>query len=228
MNESSFIEYVILGGIALFLIRQLYNVLGSSPDTSQNNTIDKNEKDDVSKTSAKIINLSETLAASFAEEQTKKSQNNDSITSCISEQDEDFDVDDFKIGAEKAFKMILSAYAKENEQALQKLLDDSVFEQFSSAIAQRQIADRVMKIDIIGILSSDIVDANVSKGKANITIKFISEQINTTEDANTKEIIDGDPSHINTIHDVWTFARDISSNNPNWVLVATSSPNESE
>jgi predicted lipid-binding transport protein (Tim44 family) len=226
MNDSSIIEYVILGGITLFIIRQLYNVLGSSPDSYQEKTIDKNRKDETKKACATIINLSETLAASFADEKKKKDEDCDSITACIAELDEDFNVDDFKTGAEKAFKIILNAYAEEDEQKLQKLLDENVFEQFSSAIAERQKTNKNMEIDIIGVLSCNIIDAYISNGKASIVVEFISEQINYTKDTDTDELVDGDPARINTIHDVWTFTRVLGTDNPNWSLVATSSPNE--
>ena len=34
-------------------------------------------------------------------------------------------------------------------------------------------------------------------------------------------VIDGDPEKVTDVTDVWTFARNLSSRNPNWKLVAT-------
>ena len=35
------------------------------------------------------------------------------------------------------------------------------------------------------------------------------------------DIVEGDPNAIKRQRDVWTFARSMGSNDPNWVLVAT-------
>jgi predicted lipid-binding transport protein (Tim44 family) len=34
-------------------------------------------------------------------------------------------------------------------------------------------------------------------------------------------VIDGNPDKVTDVTDVWTFARDVSSRDPNWKLVAT-------
>jgi predicted lipid-binding transport protein (Tim44 family) len=39
------------------------------------------------------------------------------------------------------------------------------------------------------------------------------------------ETVEGDPNHVTRITDIWTFARNTSSRDPNWALVATRSPN---
>jgi predicted lipid-binding transport protein (Tim44 family) len=57
---------------------------------------------------------------------------------------------------------------------------------------------------------------------ANVTVKIISEQVNVTRDAEG-EVVDGDADHISEVTDIWTFARDTKSNDPNWQLVATRS-----
>jgi predicted lipid-binding transport protein (Tim44 family) len=57
-----------------------------------------------------------------------------------------------------------------------------------------------------------------------VTIKFVSEQVNVTRDAEGR-IVDGDPNHVAKVTDIWTFARNTRSRDPNWALVATRSPN---
>ena len=39
------------------------------------------------------------------------------------------------------------------------------------------------------------------------------------------EPVSGDPSKVATVTDIWTFARNTRSRNPNWTLVATEAPN---
>jgi predicted lipid-binding transport protein (Tim44 family) len=57
-----------------------------------------------------------------------------------------------------------------------------------------------------------------------VTVKFVSEQINATRDRNGA-VVDGDPEKPVDVTDIWTFARDTRSRDPNWALVETSSPN---
>ena len=57
-----------------------------------------------------------------------------------------------------------------------------------------------------------------------LTLKFVTEQINVTRD-DKGEVVDGDTTHVATVTDIWTFARNTRSRNPNWTLVATEAPN---
>jgi predicted lipid-binding transport protein (Tim44 family) len=57
-----------------------------------------------------------------------------------------------------------------------------------------------------------------------VTVKFVTEQIEVTRDS-AGEVIEGDPTKVTTVSDIWTFARNTRSRNPNWTLVATEAPN---
>jgi predicted lipid-binding transport protein (Tim44 family) len=57
---------------------------------------------------------------------------------------------------------------------------------------------------------------------AEITIKLVSEQINTTRDQDGS-VVNGDPDKTSGVTDIWTFARDTSLQDPNWRLIATRS-----
>ena len=56
--------------------------------------------------------------------------------------------------------------------------------------------------------------------EAQVTVRFVSELISATRDK-AGEVIDGDPETVADVTDVWTFARDTRSRDPNWKLVAT-------
>ena len=64
----------------------------------------------------------------------------------------------------------------------------------------------------------------MKKNTAYVTIKFVSQLISVTRDAEG-DVVEGDPKKVREVTDIWTFARDISSKNPNWKLVATESAN---
>ncbi len=135
---------------------------------------------------------------------------------------------DFVAGARIAFEMILNAFAQGDAKALRPLLSDQVFANFNGAIEERNRAKRRLETTLVGILAADIVAATLDKsvdknGEARITVKFLSQQISVTKDSEGR-IVEGDPHEVASITDVWTFQRAVKSRDPNWVLVATESP----
>lgn len=137
--------------------------------------------------------------------------------------DPKFDPVDFVGGARVAFDMIVGAFAQGDAKALRPLLSDQVFANFSGAIEDRSRNREKHETTLVGILSADIVGAALKGDEAQVTVKFVSQQINVTKDQEGR-IIDGDPSEVANITDVWTFARPVKSRDPNWVLTATESP----
>jgi predicted lipid-binding transport protein (Tim44 family) len=138
--------------------------------------------------------------------------------------DPKFDMVDFVVGARVAFEMIVGAFAQGDSKALRPLLNDQVYGNFAGAIEERVRNKQKLDTTLVGILSADIVAAELAKdGEARVTIKFVSQQINVTKDQEGR-IVDGDPSEVANITDIWTFARPVKSRDPNWVLVATESP----
>lgn len=141
----------------------------------------------------------------------------------IAKIDPSFDPADFIGGAKIAFDMILQAFAAGETKALQPLLAPSLYESFAAAIADRQAKGWKQKATIIGITQAQIVAAQLIDKEARVTLKLVSEQISVTEDA-TGTVIEGDADHVDSVIDIWTFARDTSLRDPNWQLVQTDQP----
>jgi predicted lipid-binding transport protein (Tim44 family) len=139
--------------------------------------------------------------------------------------DPKFDPVDFVAGARVAFEMIVGAFAQGDAKALRPLLNDQVYGNFTGAIEERARNKQKQETTLVGILSADVTAAELATGgdEARVTVKFVSQQINVTKDQEGR-IIDGDPSEVANITDIWTFARQVKSRDPNWVLVATESP----
>jgi predicted lipid-binding transport protein (Tim44 family) len=139
--------------------------------------------------------------------------------------DHKFDPVDFLSGARIAFEMILTAFAKGDAKALRPLLSDQVFENFNGALEERNRNKQRLDTTLVGILSADIVDAELAKdtNEARVSVKFVSQQISVTKDQEGR-IVDGDPSEVANITDIWTFQRQVRSRDPNWILVGTESP----
>lgn len=136
--------------------------------------------------------------------------------------DPSFDPRGFTQGARAAFEMIVGAFAAGDSGALRPLLSDEVHENFAAAIRDRQAAKQTLETTLVGINNAQIVEARLEGRTAFVTLKFVTEQVNVTKNA-AGEVVDGDPNQVTTVTDIWTFARNTKSRDPNWVLVATGS-----
>ncbi|MGY8990421.1 MAG: Tim44/TimA family putative adaptor protein [Rhodospirillales bacterium] len=140
----------------------------------------------------------------------------------IQKADPSFHTDEFISGAQVAFEMILGSFAEGDSEALKPLLDPDVYANFEQAIRSRDDAGEELEYTLIGIKSVEAVEAYMDNSYANVTIKFISEQVNALKDKDGN-VVDGDPDKIIDVTDFWTFARNTRSQDPNWILAATRS-----
>jgi len=136
--------------------------------------------------------------------------------------DPSFDPPQFLEGARAAFEMIVAAFAEGDKAKLRPLLSDEVYQPFSAAIDDRSAAHETLESRILALKQLDIVAAELAGRMARVTLKLVSDQINVLR-AHDGSVVDGDPEHAIEKTDFWTFARDTSSADPNWVLVATES-----
>lgn len=134
-----------------------------------------------------------------------------------------FDLDVFLQGARAAFAMIVEAFAKGDKAALRPLLSDEVFRSFAGAIDQRAAAGHTLTTELVALENAEVSAAAVTGTRARIGVRFTSQQINATRDA-AGNVVEGDPSRIDTVVDLWTFERDTRSRDPNWQLVETRTP----
>lgn len=138
----------------------------------------------------------------------------------IKDADSGFDPKTFLDGAKMAYEMIVMAFADGDRKTLKNLLSREVFDGFVAAIADRESRSEKIQSSFVGIDKADFVSAEMKGGEAHITLRIVSELISATRDS-TGTVIDGDPETVAEVRDVWTFARDTRSRDPNWKLVAT-------
>ena len=134
--------------------------------------------------------------------------------------DRRFDAGMFMQGAQDAYGMIIEAFADGDRDALEPLLGDAVRDNFMAAIDDREAAGETMETRVVDILDMTIVDAEVEDRVAEVTVRFHTEVISVVRDSEGR-ILEGNPSDVDEINDVWTFARDTRNRDPNWLLVAT-------
>lgn len=134
--------------------------------------------------------------------------------------DRTFDPKQFLDGARTAYEMVVTAFARGDKKALKPLLGREVFDGFSAAITERDQRGETVEFNFVGIDKAEIVDASMKGSTAQVTVRFGSKLVSATRDK-AGEVVDGDPVLVADVTDIWTFARDSSSRDPNWTLVAT-------
>jgi len=138
----------------------------------------------------------------------------------ILHEDPAFDGKHFVAGARQAYEMIVTAYAEGDRRSLKNLLGREVYDGFEAAIRERESKGETVETRFVSIDKSDITGAEVRGRTAQVTIRFISQLVSVTRDK-SGNVVDGSPEKVTDVTDVWTFARDLSSRDPNWKLVAT-------
>jgi predicted lipid-binding transport protein (Tim44 family) len=163
------------------------------------------------------------IEARLGRHATKDSPLGKSLTALM-RADSGFDPGQFLDGAKMAYEMIVTAFAEGDEASLQQLLGDDVYDGFQRAIREREGRGEKLESNLVGIDKADIIEAEVKKNTAYVTVKFVSELVSVTRDADG-EVVEGDPKKVREVTDIWTFAREVASKNPNWKLVATEAAN---
>ena len=138
----------------------------------------------------------------------------------IARDDRSFDAKEFISGASKAYEMIVVAFAAGDRRTLKNLLSREVYDGFEAAIRDRESKGEKAETRFVSIDRADIIGAELRARTAQVTVRFVSQLISVTRDRNGN-VIDGSPEKVTDVTDVWTFARDVTSRDPNWKLVAT-------
>ncbi|HLK82078.1 MAG TPA: Tim44/TimA family putative adaptor protein [Xanthobacteraceae bacterium] len=138
----------------------------------------------------------------------------------ISAADKNFDVKQFIAGARAAYEMIVTAYAVGDRRSLKNLLAREVYEGFDAVIREREARGETVETRFISIDSAEITNAELRGKVAQLTLRFVSQLVSATRNR-SGNVIDGNPDVVTSVTDVWTFAREVTSRDPNWNLIAT-------
>ncbi len=221
MNNFPYIDILILAMIAVFIINRLRNVLGKKTGnesdivekfTRKKSNFEESEPDTVS-TITKKIDKNKSKVKNF--------HNDKKINNAINEitkLDPSFEMESFNDGARKAFEFILTEYSNNRLNSLDKLTSKSIFNAFKNQINQRENNGESLEITVISVKTPEIKKVTVNDKKfAFIDLLFDSEQVQVTKDKK-KNVIDGDTNQILTIKEIWTFSKNLKSEDPNWIL----------
>jgi predicted lipid-binding transport protein (Tim44 family) len=136
--------------------------------------------------------------------------------------DRSFDTDRFISGARSAYEMIVTAFARGERDVLRPLLSEDVFDTFERAIKSREARNIRVDFTFLKLKSSRISGAEMKGRSAEVTVTFESEVMMAGYDP-SGTLVEGDAKAPHSVTDIWTFARDTGSRDPNWALVATAS-----
>ena len=218
---------IILLGICMVVVYRLISVLGSKTGNERPPFTHRDSESD-----GNVITLPGARREEAAQQQVPIKTAFDKLAPAgsalakalteIRDADHRFEPDHFLSGCRAAYEIIVTAFAAGDRKSLKPLISGDVYKSFDSAISERESQGKSLESNFVGVEKAEIVDAALKQRIAEVTVKFVSEVISVTKNADGA-VIEGDPTTVRKITDIWTFARDTTSSNPNWKLVGTAS-----
>ncbi len=209
------VEIVLLAMVALFVGLRLYAVLGQRTGHEQQ-PITRTEP--VAKPEPSVP-VTEAAAAAEPSVVSFDKGSAAALRSLIAA-DSGFDTNRFLDGAQSAYRMILEAFWSGDRETLSGLVGDEVRAAFEAAIAEREAAGHKVDNRLIAIERAVIEDAQVNNRVATIDVRFDAFIASVTRDSDG-QVVAGSLTDAIPTKDIWTFRRDLRSQDPNWVLVET-------
>lgn len=214
--DSAVLQLLVLAGIAIFLILRLRSILGTregyerppepianpSPTARRSfDVIDGGADDDITD----HVPAGSPAALALAE---------------MKKIEPDFNVTEFLSGARQAYEMIVMGFERGQMDDLVPLLSRDVFESFDEVVQLREREGLSVEANFAGVREVDLVDASFENGTAEVTVRLVGELSSVVRDREGK-VVEGDLNVVKQQRDVWTFARQMGTDNPNWRLIAT-------
>ncbi|AKK20154.1 Tim44/TimA family putative adaptor protein [Candidatus Liberibacter africanus] len=132
----------------------------------------------------------------------------------------DFDPKDFLNNARGSYEMIVDSFFDRKINKIEKLVDSKVYQDFNDSLAEQQTKEKNVKSSLVGIDDFKIINASIEDNTLYITIRIVGQFISASYDKDNA-LISSDPEIFGKVIDIWTFSKNISSNNPNWILIST-------
>ena len=194
MNDNfGYIDIVLLAIVAGIIVLRLRNVLGKGAEDS-------------------AIRAKKSLVVDAQFEDVKNTAVKENINL------KEFTEETFLKGAQAAYEMIVNAFASADRKTLKDLTSSDVYKSFVSVLYERKNKKYINQFTFIGIKKTQIQNVDKKDSLYTVKTRFVSEIISCIKDANNK-VIEGSPEEIQTVNDVWSFARDLNSDDPTWYLI---------
>ncbi|CAN0017061.1 MAG: preprotein translocase subunit Tim44 [Mameliella sp.] len=217
--NSPILQLLVLAGIAIFLVLRLRSVLGTregfekppAPAPADDHrraardfeVIDGGPDHDIIDHVAEDSDAARALAA-------------------MKRVEPSFSVSEFLSGARGAYEMILMGFERGDIAGLRTFLADDVYDTFADVVEQREQQGLTIEAEFVGVRELTLADASFddASGLAEVTVRYVGELTSVVKNANG-EVIEGSTTAVKRQKDIWTFARTMGADDPNWQLVAT-------
>ena len=206
-NGFPYIDILIFGVIAIFLIFRLKNILGTKTGFEESRVSEKTHD----KQFTNVVPI-----------KSDKININELELKKILNIDPNFNINDFLSGSTNFFKMVLESFVSGNLENIKNFTKPSVLKSFKAAVDERNNEKETLIIDLKSIKENKITKASITKSSIKLNVIFESFQIRALLDKNDK-VIDGNSENEILVKDEWVFERKIHEINPNWTLVETKS-----
>jgi predicted lipid-binding transport protein (Tim44 family) len=217
--SSSLIQLLVLAGIAVFLILRLRSVLG---------TRDGFEKPPVTGPTTQRagrrpeFDVIEGGPDRDITDHVEDGSNSAKALAAMKMAEPGFVVGSFLEGSRAAYEMILMAFESGDLSGVRDFLSDDVAESFQSVIDLRSEQNLTVEASFVGVREIALKEADFDRetSEGEVTVRFVGELTSVVKNADG-DVIEGNANEIKRQRDVWTFARVMGADNPNWQLVAT-------
>ncbi|MFN6978343.1 MAG: Tim44/TimA family putative adaptor protein, partial [Gemmobacter sp.] len=219
--SSSVLQLLVLAAIAVFLILRLRSVLGTREGFEKPAAPRPIEADDARPRKRDFAVIEGGQDRDITDHAPEGSPTARALAA-MKQAEPSFSVSEFLRGARGAYEMILMSFEKGDMEAIRPFLSDEVAESFAAVIEAREREGLTIEANFVGLRELTLHEASFDRDtrEAEIAVRFVGE---LTSVARNKigEIVAGSPTEIRRQRDVWTFARVMGSDDPNWTLVAT-------
>lgn len=235
MNQSFDVTTIIFAALAIFIVWKLRSVLGTRTGEERppfNPFLRRGQPNPnaTGQETGRVIALPNAAAppAAVAEPDPRRwhgvtdSGNAAAIAGldAIAAADPTFNARDFMQGARAAYEMIVAAFSKGDRNELKGLVAPDVLDSFTSAIKARENRGETVQHTFVALDKALVEDASLQGRTASVTLLFESQQINAVRNKDGG-LAEAGSDVLGQVIDHWTFARDVSARDPNWLLVGT-------
>ncbi|ABV95178.1 import inner membrane translocase [Dinoroseobacter shibae DFL 12 = DSM 16493] len=218
--NSNMLQILVLLGVAVFLILRLRSVLGTREGFEKKPVpLDGPERDVTPRRDFEVI---EGGPDTDITDHVPDGSDSAKALAAMKMAEPGFNVTEFLGGAKGAYEWILMSFENGDMDDVQGFLSEELSEAFSEVIEQRNEQGLTVEAEFVGVRETTLVEAAFDRDtrEGEVTVRFVGELTFVVRNAEG-EIVEGDPTEIKRQKDVWTFARVMGSDDPNWRLVAT-------
>lgn len=219
--SSAVIQLLVLAGVAIFLILRLKSVLGTREGFEKPPVQMPGPVDQRSRQNHDFEVIEGGPDRDITDHVDEDSESARALTS-MKAADHDFSVGEFLEGARGAYEMILMAFEKGDMPSVRPFLSEEVYESFQGAVEERERQMLTVDANFVGVRELKLTEARFDETtrEGEVTVRFVGELTYVVHNA-SGELVEGNPNEIKRQRDIWTFARSMGTDDPNWLLVAT-------